>query len=86
MAITTGSVNCVQVADDYGFFALRETGTGTQEVFVLWFFPDESTAISRILQSTWVSLLREARAGNIPVSVAHDDGSAEVRSLQLGLF
>ena len=82
MPTTTGTVRCMRVGDDFGFVSVNKTAGGI-ETLILWFNPSPTTSLTRILQSMWVSMLREAKAGNIPISVQHDSG-AIVSNVQLG--
>ena len=72
-----GTVDCLQVGDDYGFVAITEAG-GVKEAFILWYSPSEPSAFTRVMHSMWLSMLREAMAARTPVSLTHDSGSAFV--------
>jgi hypothetical protein len=84
----TGTVRCIRVGDDFGFTTVAETGTSTRETFILWWAgvttPVDPPIAARIVQSDWVSMLREAFAGSLQVTVTHPDNSAEVLNVQLG--
>jgi len=82
MALTTGTVRCVSVMDDLGGTTIQVNAT-TTEVLLLWTAAEHPVQI-RVMQSNWVSLLRQAMASNLQVSLAHADGSAVVTSVQLG--
>lgn len=86
----TGTVRCVRVGDDLAFTTINEQGTTNRETFILWWTgistPLDPPVYLRIIQSDWVSLLREAKAGNIPVTITHDNNSAIVLNVQMGLF
>ena len=41
---------------------------------------------TRIVQSDWIALLREAKTANITVVISHGDGSAIATAVQLGEF
>ena len=91
MAEITGTVNCLQVANDSAFTTIRDSTTGDTETFILWFapgtgsgIPQELTSFTRILHSTWVSQLRVAHANNLSVTIIHPDESAEITSIRLG--
>lgn len=84
MATLSGTVECVQVADDSGFTRIRDTSTNTTETLILWFLPGQVTEFTRVLQSMWVSLLRESMSSGVPVTVIHPDDSANVGSVALG--
>lgn len=88
----SGTVRCILVADDYAFTTIEDTTIGDSETFILWWFPGTGGGIpsglnsfTRIMHSTWISLLREARSNNLNVTVSHSDGSAGITSVQLGL-
>jgi predicted N-acyltransferase len=84
MATSTGTVTCVQVGDDFGFTTLQVTPT-TKETFILWTgTTTEPPVRTRIVQSDWIALLRQALADNLTVVVNHQDGSAIATAVQLG--
>jgi hypothetical protein len=86
MPAITGTVRCLQISETAGFTTIEETG-GTTETFILWFgttIPPALTSFSRVVQSMWVSVLREAHANGLTVSVTHPTGSAAVTNVQLG--
>lgn len=92
MAITTGTVHCLHIANDFGFTTI-DKDTGGSETFIIWAFPgtgggipDNLTAFTRILHSMWVSQLREAQANNLTVEIVHGDRSAAVQAVRLGTF
>ena len=72
------------MADDSGFTTIRDATTNTTETFILWFLPDQVTEFTRVLQSMWVSLLRESLSSGVPVTVVHADNSSIVGSVALG--
>jgi len=82
MALTTGKVRCVQVMDDLGGTTIQVTAA-TTETLLLW-TAAEHPVQARVVQSNWVSLLRQAMASNLQVTIAHGDGSALATSVQLG--
>ena len=89
MAMKTGKVTCLQIADDYAFTTVE--GGGTKETFILWWFPGtgggipaDLTSYTRIMHSMWVSILREARASNLTVQITTLTGSAAVSIVQSG--
>lgn len=89
MADKTGTVKCLQIADDFAFTTIE--GGGSSETFILWFspgtgggIPADINAFTRVMHSMWVSLLREARAGNLTVRVVSPSGSAAASLVQLG--
>jgi hypothetical protein len=89
MPETIGAVRCVRVAEGSAFACIREQGATTNELFFLWWdgvtTPADPPPAARIVQSNWVAMLRQALASNIPITITHDDNSAIVLNLQLGL-
>lgn len=86
MATTTGTVRCIQVFDDFGSTNIQVTAT-TTETFILWSAQSSEPPVRvRVMQSNWVSLLRESLANNIEVSITHPDTSALATAVQLGLL
>lgn len=83
MASTTGSVVCLQLGDDFGFTTIKNATTATNETFVLWFAPRQITEFTRVLQSMWVSLLRQAMANSLKVTIVTPTSSAQVSSVEL---
>ncbi len=84
----TGTVGCIQVADDFGFTTIDEQGTTNRETFILWWSgvstPQDPPVHVRIIQSDWVAFLREAMVSNIPVTIIHGHNSAIVQNVQMG--
>ena len=84
----TGTVRCVRVGDEAGFTAVVEQGTNNRETFILWWdgisTPANPPARTRIAQSDWVGLFRQAMASNITVTISHATNSAIVLNVQLG--
>lgn len=65
MPTVIGKVNCLQVQDDLGFMGILENTTNTVEYFVIWNNPGDPSAFTRVLQTMWLSLLKESlQAGN----------------------
>jgi hypothetical protein len=73
----------LQLGDDWGFTTIKDVTTATNETFVLWYAPKQITEFTRVLQSMWVSLLRQAMANSLQVTIGALDGSAQVASVQL---
>jgi hypothetical protein len=86
MAIITlvGTVEFVQVAVVSGFSRIRDTSTITTETQIQWFVPDQVTEFTRVMQSMWLSLLRESMSSGVPVTVSHPDDSAIIGTVALG--
>ena len=84
MALTTGKVRCVQVLDDLGGTTIQVNAT-TKETFILWSAQSSEPPVRiRVMQSNWVSLLRQAIASNLEVTIGHAENSAIATSVQLG--
>lgn len=88
MPLKTGTVTCLHIGETSAFTTIQDAG-GVKETFILWFnpgvqIPADLNAFTRVLHSMWVSLLREARAAGLPVTVSHPTNSAEITSVQLG--
>ena len=83
----TGKVKCILIEDDVAMTKI-ESSDGTGETFVLWSHPSPEPPVHvRVLQSNWISLLREAMASDLDVVVVGDnDSSALTTSVQLGLL
>ena len=82
MALTTETVRCIQVFDDLGGVTIQ-IDAATTETLLLWLEGEHPVQL-RVMQSNWVSLLRQAMASNLQVTLAHPDSSAMVTSVQLG--
>jgi len=77
-----GTVECLQVGDDYGFVAITEAG-GVKEALILWYGPSEPSAFTRVMHSMWLSMLREAMAAGTSVTLTHNSGSPFVIFVQV---
>lgn len=87
MASQTGKVTCIQIFSDDVAWTNIEDSAGLGEVFVLWSdIANPGPPIhDRITRSNWISLLREAMAGDLDVTIVGDNAtSALVTSVQLG--
>ena len=84
MSSETGKVACILIEDDVAMVKV-ESSSGA-ETFVLWSNPIPLPPVHvRVMQSNWISLLREAMAGDLDVTVVADSAvSAYVTSIQLG--
>jgi hypothetical protein len=85
-----GAVQCIRTGDDFGFTMITEQDSGISEAFILWWAgeitPADPPASTRIMQSEWISLLRQGMASNIPVTITVGvDDSALVLNVQLGI-
>ncbi|MDP9794433.1 hypothetical protein J2S43_002945 [Catenuloplanes nepalensis] len=89
MASQTGKVGCIQIfSDDVAWTQIIDSA-GVGEVFVLWSdITNPNPPIhDRVTRSNWVSLLRQALADDLDVTVVGDNAtSALTTSVQLGTF
>lgn len=90
MAVASGSVVCVYVSEPAAFVSI-EPERGARETFVLWYesgvgdgVPADLTAFTRIVQSMWLSILREVQSNGTRVTITHRPQSAHVLALELG--
>ncbi len=61
MPVVNGTVTCLQVEDDIGFAGVAEsTLPNRTEYFVLWSNPGDPSAFTRIMQSMWLSMLKDS--------------------------
>jgi hypothetical protein len=77
-------VQCVRVTPDAAFTCINEQGATVSDIFILWWDGLGGPYSPRIVQSDWVSLLRQGLASGIPVTVTHDNNSSYVLNVQLG--
>jgi hypothetical protein len=89
MPTVTGTVRCVQIGDEFAFTTITEQGTNTRHTLKLWWdgvsTPANPAARTRIAQSDWVGLLRQAMASNILVTIDYDN-NVVVGNVLLGLL
>lgn len=84
MATFTGTVDCISVNESSGFTSLRDAA-GTVEPFILWFgttIPPSRTALTQVIHSMWLSLLREAQSSGRTITISHPTNSAEVTNVR----
>lgn len=82
---TRGTAVCVLVLNTENAFTNIRDATGTIESFTLWAPGQPVIDFSPgVLQSMWLSLLREAIVSGTPVTVRHEEDSSGVQALQLG--
>jgi len=82
VVVSTGTVNCLQVGDDFGFISILKAG-GVTEILILWYGPSEPSAFTRVMHSMWLSMLREAMAAGKVVNLTHESTSAFVTIVQV---
>ena len=81
VVVSSGTVNCLQVGDDFGFIRITKAG-GVTETLILWYSPSEVSAFTRVMHSMWLSMLREAMAAGKVVNLTHESTSAFVTIVQ----
>jgi hypothetical protein len=75
MAVTSGSVQCVQVGDDFGFVGIQRSD-GQLEVFILWFGDRVAGPVG-----LWTAQLLSALTQRLPVDIAHAEDSAFIQAV-----
>lgn len=79
MPFSTGTVECIRINVTFSFLTIKESGTGMLETFTLWANVDEESAFTRILQSMWLSILRDSLVSGTKVRIGRDSsGLVEV--------
>jgi len=78
MPITQGTVDCIQLADGFGFVAIR-TGPDSLEAFILWFGDQRSPGPIAL----WLPELSIALARGLQVIISHGTSSAFIDSLRI---
>ena len=73
MPTVIGTVNCLQVEDDLGFMGILDSATNIIEYFVIWNNPGDPSAFTRVLQTMWLSFLKESLTGGNQVELNFDD-------------
>lgn len=84
MPTITGTVRCLNISDDVAFTALEEEDTGDRETLILWSNAADVPVRTRVVQSNWAAMLREALADNRTVQIVTPTNSALVSSVQVG--
>lgn len=78
MALTTGTVTCLNLADAFGFVSVRTSPT-SEEAFILWFGANRSVGPIAL----WVPELQLALARGLNVIIQHDDSSAFIDAVRI---
>ncbi len=82
MAETKGRIDNISLFEEFCCVRVLETDSGDATVLLLWsYFTQEDNARNRLLHGQFLSLTRDAQAGNRLVTFGHPDGSALVESL-----
>ena len=82
IVVATGTVDCIQVGDDYGFIRITGAG-GVSETLILWYGPSEPSAFAQVMHSMWLSMLRQAMETGEVVNLTHASNSAFVTIVQV---
>lgn len=72
MPTIIGKVNCLQVQDDLAFMGVLDNATNVVEFYVIWNNPGDPSAFTRVLQTMWLSLLKESLQAGNPVELNFD--------------
>ncbi len=78
MALTTGTVSCLNLADGFGFVSIRTSPT-SEEAFILWFGNDRSVGPIAL----WIPQLQLALARGLTVIISHGSSSAFIDSVRI---
>jgi hypothetical protein len=78
--ITSGRVEYLKFGDDYGFVGLREQGTNTLELFILWF---GNLPQGRGPTAMYSLQLTTALARRLRVEISHESTSAFIIQVKL---
>lgn len=94
---TSGLVEALKIGYDFCVAYVRDESDGLQEAFLVWvtvgdvFLPDPGTfgttiptsATTRLLQSSQLSLLREALCNGLRVTIRHEPAGSLVHGVEL---
>lgn len=78
MALTTGTVTCLNLSDGSGFVSVRTSPT-TEEPFILWFGANRSVGPIAL----WIPELQLALARGLTVVIQHGDTSAFIDAVRI---
>ena len=78
MAVTTGTVSCVNLSDTFGFVSVKTSPT-TEEAFILWIGVNRSQGPIAL----WIPELQLALARGLTVMVQHGDTSAFIDAVRI---
>jgi hypothetical protein len=78
MALTTGTVSCLNLADGFGFVEIRTSPTSA-EAFILWFGATRSPGPIAL----WIPQLQLALARGLTVIISHGTSSAFIDSVRI---
>jgi hypothetical protein len=84
MPNTIGTVRCLNISDDAAFTVIAEEGTGDLETLIVWSNLADVPVRTRVMQSNWAAMLREALADNRTVQITTPTNSAIVTMVQVG--
>jgi hypothetical protein len=78
MALTTGTVECLQLSEGSGFVGIRTSPTSLS-AFILWFGDQRSNGPIAL----WIPELSIALARGLNVTISHAASSAFIDSVQI---
>ena len=78
MALTTGTVTCINMGDSFGFVSVKTSPT-TEEAFILWTGATRSQGPIAI----WVPELQLALARGLTVTIQHGNASAFIDAVRI---
>jgi hypothetical protein len=66
-----------------GTVHVREDGTNTLEVFLLWVNLSNQSAFDRILQTAWIGMIRDSIGQGLRLRIFHGNASAFIETLEV---
>jgi len=78
MALSTGTVSCLNLSDGFGFVSIKTSPT-TEEAFILWFGNNRSAGPIAL----WVPELQLALARSLTVVIQHATSSAFIEAVRI---
>lgn len=76
-----GTIN----AFDIGAITVKEKSTGADWFFYVWNTRDDAPALTRVINSQRLALVREAAFRKLPVKVTHQSDSSVLDSIQVDI-
>ena len=83
MPLLRGTPERIKVAAFLTIVYVREEGTGQLEPFLIWRDIADSSAFDRIVQTTWIGMIRDAMRQNRTIRILHLEDSALIEHLEL---
>ena len=78
MALSTGTVTCLNLSDSFGFVSIKTSPT-TEEPFILWFGANRAAGPIAL----WVPELQLALARGLTVIIEHGASSAFIDAVRI---